>query len=149
MAMATFYIVQQDTPQAEQLGFEDYVLFLTRHFAHQGAKVYLQCHDKDQAEHYAERFWQTEPHDFIAHNLVGEGPKYGTHIEIGHQKVKPSYHRQLIINLADNQTTFAQNFAEVIDFVPCEENAKQRARERYKLYRQAGYQLQTIEIQYP
>ena len=149
MPMATFYIVSDSSPQAEQAGFEQYVVFLTQHFAQQGAKVYLQCQDKQHAEHLAERFWQVDAHQFIAHNLVGEGPKYGTHIEIGHQGVKPSFHRQLAINLADNQTTFAHNFAEVIDFVPCEENAKQRARERYKLYRQAGYQLQTIEIQYP
>ncbi|GAL10501.1 DNA polymerase III chi subunit [Vibrio astriarenae] len=30
-----------------------------------------------------------EPSEFIGHNLVGEGPKYGTSIEIGHQGVKP------------------------------------------------------------
>ncbi|EAS75955.1 DNA polymerase III subunit chi [Vibrio alginolyticus 12G01] len=51
--------------------------------------------------------------------------------------------------MAENETTFANKFAQVVDFVPCEEKAKQLARERYKIYRQAGYQLQTIEIQYP
>jgi len=50
--------------------------------------------------------------------------------------------------LAENETTFANKFAEVVDFVPCEEKAKQLARERYKIYRQAGYQLQTIEIEH-
>ncbi|WP_342607639.1 DNA polymerase III subunit chi [Vibrio tritonius] len=149
MAMATFYIVKDNSPQVHTAGLEQYVVFLCQHFANQGAKVYLQCQDKSHAEHFAELFWQVEPSVFIAHNLVGEGPKYGTHIEIGHVGAKPSYQRQLAINVADNQTTFAHNFAEVIDFVPCEENAKQRSRERYKRYRQAGYQLQTIEIQYP
>lgn len=149
MATATFYIVKPDSPQATESGLADYALFLSQHFARQGAKVYLQCNDKTHAEQMADRFWQVDATDFIAHNLVGEGPRYGTAIEIGHCGVKPTWNRQLAINLADNHTTFAKAFAEVVDFVPNEENAKQRARERYKLYRQAGYQLQTIEIQYP
>ncbi|MGO1297601.1 MAG: DNA polymerase III subunit chi [Vibrio sp.] len=149
MATATFYIVNADSPQASAAGFEEYVLFLIRHFVKQGAKVYLQCHDKSHAEQFAEHLWQADPDEFIGHNLVGEGPRYGTHVEIGHPGVRASFNRQLVINLADNQTTFAQNLTEVIDFVPSEENAKQRARARYKHYRQAGYQLQTIEIQYP
>jgi len=149
MATATFYIVKPDSPQSVKQGFSDYVVYLCQHFSRQGAKVYVQCNDKVHAEDIAECFWQVEPSEFLAHNLVGEGPKYGTNIEIGHVGVKPSWNRQLVINLADNHTTFANAFAEVVDFVPCEENAKQLARERYKLYRQAGYQLQTIEIQYP
>ncbi len=146
MANATFYIVNPDSPQASADGFDAYVLFLVRHFAKQGAKVYINCHDKTHAEQLAEHFWQVEPSEYMAHNLVGEGPRYATNIEIGHQSVKPSWNRQLVINLAENNTTFANKFAEVVDFVPCEEKAKQLARERYKIYRQAGYQLQTIEI---
>lgn len=146
MANATFYIVPPDSTQASPEGFAHYVLFLAQHFAKQGAKVYLNCNDKVHAEQIAERFWQVDPAQFIAHNLVGEGPKYATNIEIGYQAVKPSWNRQLVINLADNKTTFANKFAEVVDFVPCEEKAKQLARERYKIYRQAGYQLQTVNI---
>ncbi|MGF1754714.1 DNA polymerase III subunit chi [Vibrio makurazakiensis] len=149
MQTATFYIVNQDSPQSKQDGFDQYVLFLTRHFAQQGAKVFLNCNDKAHAESIAEYFWQVDPKDFVAHNLVGEGPKYSTSIEIGYEGVKPNWNRQLVINLADNHTTFANAFTQVIDFVPCEEKAKQLARERYKIYRQAGYQLQTIEIQHP
>lgn len=146
MANATFYIVPPDSAQASPEGFAHYVLFIAQHFAKQGAKVYLNCNDKVHAEQIAERFWQVDPAQFIAHNLVGEGPKYATNIEIGYQAVKPSWNRQLVINLADNKTTFANKFAEVVDFVPCEEKAKQLARERYKIYRQAGYQLQTVNI---
>lgn len=149
MQTATFYIVPSDSPQVNEVSFTHYVLFLVQHFAKQGAKLYLNCNDKAHAERIAEVFWQVEPTEFIAHNLVGEGPKHSTSIEIGHQGVKPNWNRQLIINLADNHTTFANAFDQVIDFVPDEEKAKQLARERYKIYRQAGYQLQIIEIQHP
>ncbi|WP_114787810.1 DNA polymerase III subunit chi [Vibrio tetraodonis] len=146
MSNATFYIIDPDSPQADPSGFLQYIVFIAGHFATQGAKVYLNCEDKHQAEQLAELFWQVDAKQYIAHNLVGEGPKYGTNIEIGYQEVKPSWNRQLVINLAKNKTTFANKFAEVVDFVPCDEKAKQLARERYKIYRQAGFQLQTIEI---
>ncbi len=149
MQTATFYIVKPESPQAVSAGFAAYAVFLSQHFARQGAKVYLNCNDKLHAEAMAELFWQVDADKFVAHNLVGEGPRYATNIEIGHQGVKPSWNRQLVINLAENETTFANKFAEVVDFVPCEEKAKQLARERYKIYRQAGYQLQTIEIEHP
>ena len=148
MANATFYIIHPDSPQASVDGFEAYIVFLVRHFVKQGAKIYINCHDKAHAEQLAECFWQVIPSEYMAHNLVGEGPKYATNIEIGHQLVKPSWNRQLVINLAESNTTFANKFTEVVDFVPCEEKAKQLARERYKIYRQAGFQLQTIEIEH-
>ncbi|MBU2897166.1 DNA polymerase III subunit chi [Vibrio hepatarius] len=146
MPQATFYIIEPNSPQAKRTGFLQYLVYLAGHFSRQGAKVYLNCENKDEAELLAEYFWQVETKQFLAHNLVGEGPKNGTHIEIGYQEITPSWNRQLMINLANNKTTFANKFAEVIDFVSCEEKAKQLARERYKIYRQAGYQLQTIEI---
>ena len=149
MNTATFYIVNPDSPQATPEGFRDYVLFLTRHFVQQGARVYINAHDKEEAEEWDEAFWQLPPEQFLPHHLVGEGPRSGTAVEIGYSKLKPSWNRQLVINLAKDATNFAGTFAQVVDFVPCDEKAKQIARERYKIYRQSGYQLQTIEIQYP
>jgi DNA polymerase-3 subunit chi len=149
MNTATFYIVHPGSPQASPEGFREYVLFLTRHFVRQGARVYLNAGDKPEAEAWDEIFWQQTPEHFLPHHLVGEGPRSGTAIEIGYSALKPSWNRQLVINLAKDTTNFAGSFTQVIDFVPCDEKAKQIARERYKIYRQSGYQLQTIDIQYP
>ncbi len=149
MATATFYIVKPDSQQATFEGLLSYVVFLAQHFAKQGAKVYLNADSKKQAEQLAEHFWQLEPENFTAHNLVGEGPRSGTSIEIGYTELQPNWNRQLVINLTNDQTNFAPAFAQVIDFVPCDEKAKQTARERFKIYRQAGYEMQTVEIHYP
>ncbi len=148
MNTATFYIIGEGSEQATPQGWFAYVHFLSRHFTSQGAKLYINCIDRQHAEAVAEFFWQVSPEQFIAHNLVGEGPKNGTSVEIGFEGLKPSWNRQLVINMANSHATFANSFGQVVDFVPCEEKAKQVARERYKIYRQAGYQLQTIEIQH-
>ncbi|NOI65853.1 DNA polymerase III subunit chi [Vibrio sp. 99-8-1] len=146
MNTATFYIIQADSVQCTKAGFEEYVLFLIEHFSLQGAKLYLNTEDKQQAEHWDNLIWQRPTERFLPHHLIGEGPKNGTGIEIGYSKLKPSWNRQLVINVANDKTNFAGSFNQVVDFVPCDENAKQLARERYKIYRQAGYQLQTIDI---
>ena len=148
MKNATFYLIQPETPQATEHGLGLYVVFLGHHFTKQGAKVYVNCDDRLAAEALAELFWQAPAEEFVAHNLVGEGPKYGTSIEVGFDGIRPSWNRQIVINCANKQATFADRFTEVIDFVPCEENAKQLARERYKIYRQAGFQIETFDIQH-
>ncbi|WP_105900823.1 DNA polymerase III subunit chi [Vibrio gangliei] len=147
MAIATFYIIEPDSPQDTLDGRIAYAIYLACYFAKQGAKVYLHAHDKTQAEAIDEALWQQEPTNFQAHNLIGEGPHYGTPIEIGYHEARPHRNRQIVINMADNETNFAQTFAQVVDFVPCEQKAKQQARERYKIYRQAGFEMQTINIE--
>ncbi len=146
MAIATFYIIEPNSPQDNEHGHIDYVVYLASYFASQGAKVYINAQDKNQAEAVDERLWQKDPEEFQSHNLSGEGPQYGTPIEIGFSQVKPHRNRQLVINMANDNTIFAQTFAQVVDFVPCEEKSKQQARERYKIYRQAGFEMQTINI---
>ena len=49
----------------------------------------------------------------------------------------------MLISLQHHIPNFAQSFTQVIDFVPTEEEQKALARERYKQYRAAGWQLST------
>ncbi len=146
MNTVTFYIIQPDSPQSNKKGFEEYVLFLLQHFSAQGVKIYLNTESREDSLYWDDKLWQQPPERFLAHNLVGEGPKNGTAIEIGYSDLKPGWNRQLVINLAKDDTTFARTFAQVVDFVPCDEKMKQIARERYKTYYLAGYQMQTIDI---
>ena len=77
------------------------------------------------------------------HNLIGEGPRGGSPVEIGWPGLRYSGHRAVLINLAEIVANFAVSFAQVVDFVPCDETLKQQARERYKAYRLAGIQITT------
>ena len=49
----------------------------------------------------------------------------------------------ILISLRTDFADFATAFTEVVDFVPYEESLKQLARERYKAYRLAGFNLNT------
>lgn len=150
MKTATFYIIEESAPQNSEQSLLEYALFLARHFAKQDAKVYLHAQNKQQAEQLDEICFAQSLDEFIPHNLVGEGPRFGCPLEIGYlnekSPIRPHYTRNLVINLANSTTNFAESFAQVVDFVPSEKKAKQDARERYKIYRNNGFQMQTITL---
>lgn len=49
----------------------------------------------------------------------------------------------MLINLQQTVPEFVSSFNHLIDFVPVNEAEKAQARERYKQYRQMGWQLST------
>jgi DNA polymerase-3 subunit chi len=148
MSTVTFYVMQADSPQSTDSGFEEYVVFLLHHFASQNVKLYLNCANKEHAHYWDDKLFSQGGTQFIAHNLIGEGPRYGTPLEIGYAALKPSFNRNLLINinLDNNETIFARSASQVIEFVPCSEKQKQASRERYKRYREAGFEVQTVNV---
>lgn len=81
--------------------------------------------------------------EFVPHNLSGEITQFATPIEISWQGKRNAQRRDLLINLQTNVPDFVAGFNQVIDFVPRDETEKAQARERYKQYRQLGWQLNT------
>ncbi|WP_318454634.1 DNA polymerase III subunit chi [Photobacterium leiognathi] len=143
MTHATFYIIDDKQESADT----DFQCYFACHLAamsyRQGNKVYLLAANKQQAEQIDEYLWQQDPDSFVPHNLVGEGPNGGSPVEIGWATLRHTGHRATLINLAETAPNFAVTFAQVVDFVPCDEKLKQLARERYKAYRLAGIQITT------
>ncbi len=143
---ATFYLLDESHNDAS-LRMVEKTCQLSALFSQQGMKVFINAGDKLQAEAIDEMLWQQSSDAFVPHNLVGEGPRGGAQVEIGWPGVRHSGHRNVLINLAQEAATFAPSFAQVVDFVPCDEALKQQARERYKIYRMAGRQMRTLVIE--
>ncbi|MGF1805536.1 DNA polymerase III subunit chi [Aliivibrio sifiae] len=143
MSQALFYVIEPTSSTATQEGLLKFVCQLAHYYYSENARVYILSNDKEQALLIDEALWQNEVSEFTPHNLIGEGPKSGSPIEIGWGTLRSSGRRHVLINLAQEVATFAVSFAQVVDFVPCEEKSKQHARERYKIYRNAGRAMQT------
>ncbi|QIQ22028.1 DNA polymerase III subunit chi [Zophobihabitans entericus] len=109
-------------------------------------RVLIACQSQTQAEKIDEYLWQLNTEDFVPHNLAGEGPKGGAPVEICWPQKRGSGARQLLINLQDDIPDFAAFFSDVIDFVPSPEQQKNLARERYKSYKNLGFNLKTIPV---
>lgn len=113
---------------------------IARHY-YQNERVFVLSADQEQAEQVDEQLWQFEADAFVAHNLVGEGPRGGAPVEIGWQSTQNR--RQTLIHLADEIATNLHLYQQIIDFVPADEAGKQQARERFKAYRRFGLTPQT------
>lgn len=110
-----------------------------RHFYRQGQRVYIYTQNKQDAEQIDELLWAFDSDSFVPHNLSGEGPKQGSPVEISDQPIRGR--RPVLINLTATVPNFANQFQFIVDFVPSDETLKQQARERFKAYRQWGFQV--------
>ncbi|MFC0323169.1 DNA polymerase III subunit chi [Gallibacterium melopsittaci] len=111
-----------------------------------GKKVLIACQTKEQALLIDEMLWQRDPEQFVPHNLSGEAGGYMTPVEICWSEKRNSQRRDLLISLSLQVPEFALLFPQVIEFVPTDEQLKILARERYKYYRQLGWQLGTEQV---
>ncbi len=143
MKNATFYLLDNDTPVGELSAVEALVCDLACERWRAGKRILVACSDEAQAIRLDEALWQRDAHQFVPHNLAGEGPRAGAPVELSWPSRRGSAPRDLLINLTPGFADFATAFYEVIDFVPYEESQKQLARERYKAYRVAGFHLTT------
>jgi DNA polymerase III subunit chi len=107
------------------------------YFYRQNKKVFIFCKDQTHAHVIDEILWAFDADSFVPHNLTGEGPSYGSAVEIGWQA--PNGRRPVLINLTDTMPSFSSLFSSIIDFVPTDEDLKQKARERFKQCRQLGF----------
>ncbi|MBL4909378.1 MAG: DNA polymerase III subunit chi [Alteromonadaceae bacterium] len=103
----------------------------------QQQKVFIYTQNQTQAHNVDELLWAFDADSFVPHNLIGEGPNYGSPVEISWQA--PSNRRSVLINLTDTVPPFAAQFNRVIDFVPIDETLKQQARQRYRAYQQLAF----------
>ena len=128
---------------------------ISAHFAHacriaaffyaQNKKVFIHTDSKEDAFAVDEYLWQFDGDSFVPHNLLGEGPKFGTPVEISWQA--PLHPRPILINLSQKTPDFAINFQHIIDFVPFLEPQKIAARIRYSTYKKMGLTLSTQNVE--
>lgn len=106
----------------------------------QSRKIYVHAESENQAKELDEWLWTQDLEDFIPHNLVGEGPNKAPPVQIGFQEPPQNQH-DCLINLSTEVQKFFSYFLQCVEIVPNQEEAKEKARERYKYYRSHGYPL--------
>ncbi|PJG82218.1 DNA polymerase III subunit chi [Caviibacterium pharyngocola] len=140
---AQFYILEKTTPKYGLSATESLACDLAAAAWRLGKRVLISCETEQQALNIDEALWQREPEEFVPHNLSGEVTRYAAPIEICWANKRNAQRRDLLINLQTQVPDFAGGFNQAVDFVPNDETLKIQARERYKQYRQQGWQLST------
>ncbi|NVK25930.1 MAG: DNA polymerase III subunit chi [Gammaproteobacteria bacterium] len=150
---AVFWILSEQHQAPSHAAEQDvsahlhYACVLTADLYRQNKKILFATENQDQAQLVDEWLWQFEAERFVPHNLPGEGPHYGTPVEINWQ---PSQQRRgCFVNLCAKVPDYhsqLKGLSEWHDFVPADEAGKALARERYKQLKQLGFQITTNPI---
>jgi DNA polymerase-3 subunit chi len=110
-----------------------------------GQKIFIHAENKSLAEKIDEILWTHDAKSFLPHQLVGEDENTKPPIEIGFGQ-KPTIHPDILINLSHEVPLFFSQFKWVFEYAYGDEETKEKARERFKFYRQRGYPLNHRKI---
>lgn len=99
--------------------------------------------DQTSCEHVDQLLWQYQPASFMPH-AINPCPA-ATPLQLGYGDLSGDHH-QLLINISDSVPTFFSRFERVAEIV-CQEPAILAAsRERFRFYRERGYELQVHNL---
>lgn len=112
-----------------------------------GNRLYLRTGDADLAKELDGALWSFKQGGFIAHERhsgasIIEDPQ--PPVLIGDAE-PPASHHGVLINLGDDVPTWFSSFERVLEVVPEEATQRARSRDRFRFYRERGYELKTFE----
>lgn len=141
MKNATFLVLERKSVESIICNLAEVNLQLEYH-------TIIYCETKIQAIEIDQNLWKKN-NSFIPHNLVDQKIPYKySPIEIcwPQQLCINKSKKTLLINLIKNFSIYITFFKEVIDFAPYQNNLKILARNRYREYIKAGFNLQHKKI---
>jgi DNA polymerase-3 subunit chi len=108
----------------------------------QGLKVYIHTASQSEAQQLDELLWTFRDRSFLPHALhsavTGDPPP----ILLGHD-YEPSTHTDVLINLGNDIPRFFGRFERVAELVDQRTELLAQSRERFRYYRERGYELNT------
>lgn len=141
MTRVDFYVLgDHDATGAEVLACR-----LTEKIYKLGHQVYVHAESEDQAERIDALLWTFRAGSFVPHARRGEEGEDEAPVLIG-SGVEPDPHNQVLVNLAAEVPGFFSRFERVAEVVAGEADHRTRARDKFRFYRDRGYELQTHNL---
>jgi len=132
MTTASFHIIDDSAPDALWL----YCCQLCEQWVNDGQKAWLWCPDETVANHLDDLLWGFREDAFVPHSLDldDEAP-----ITLGVDEPPAGFDH--LINLSGQVPADPIRFTQIIELVDHSEPERAAARERWKIYRQAGIEV--------
>jgi DNA polymerase-3 subunit chi len=111
----------------------------------EGRRVYIHTQDAETARHLDRLLWTYSAGCFVPHTLDAASCDLLTPVCIGNGP-PPEGCEEVLISLAGEVPAYFGRFERVVDIVGPTDEEKQLARERYRFYRDRGYDLQTHDL---
>lgn len=101
--------------------------------------------DPEATERFDRLLWTLPPTGFVPHVRADSALAPVTPVLIHHEPAG-FLHDEVLLNLSDIQPPFFDRFQRLIEIVSNDEEDIRRARERYRFYRDRGYELTTHDM---
>lgn len=110
--------------------------------------IYVNAQSEAQARNLDDLLWTFSQGSFVPHRLVeaGDAQDATEPVLVGFGDDPNDENWQLIINLADAVPEFFSRYERMIEIVDANLERRAQGRERYRFYRERGYQPSTHNI---
>jgi DNA polymerase-3 subunit chi len=139
MTRIDFYLLSSDQPDTRLA----YACRLAQKAWHKGHRVYLHCPDEAITRQVDDLLWSFRRDAFVPHVVLGEGPEEPVACGSADQ---PGSYNDLLINLSDQPPAFFSRFQRMAEIVIEHDPVRLPARDRFRLYRERGYPLNSHPI---
>ena len=110
-----------------------------------GLRVMVCCPDAELATRFDRLLWTTPAISFVPHCLASDPLAPATPIVIDYAGAEPA-HDQLLLNLRPEWPPLFSRFQRLIEIVSIEDEDRRAGRERFKFYRDRGYEIRTHDL---
>jgi DNA polymerase-3 subunit chi len=105
----------------------------------QGRRILVHCASAEEAQQVDRLLWVFHDQSFVPHGRLGQADPALTPVLIAHSGESGDEH-DVLINLAPEVPLFFSRFDRVAEPVDADPPARAASRERFKFYRDRGYQ---------
>jgi len=111
-----------------------------------GKPLYINTASQEMAEAFDNLLWTYHDISFIPHGIINTKEITESPVIIGWQGELPKQ-TEVLLNLAHDMPTNAEQFARIIEIVAGDGSPRQQARNKYREYRERGYELHNHSIE--
>ncbi len=140
MTRIDFYVLNAGKPDHYRFACQ-----LTEKIYKTGHQLLINTDSESAAQQLDTMLWTFRDQGFIPHAIY---QPQGAQIEpvLISCTAEPDTHSDVLLNLTNEVPSFFSRFQRVAEIVSQQEQQRQAARQRYKFYRDRGYQIVTHEI---
>ena len=151
MTLIDFYVQENSKPNARQI----LACKITEKAYKQGHKIYIHTDSEQQTSTMDKLLWTFRSGSFIPHTTTPQNPDAQKNtrnpddesipVLIGHE-AEPQCAPDVLINLSHEVPGFFSRFERVAELITENAEQKKKGRERYKFYRDRGYELRNHKL---
>jgi DNA polymerase-3 subunit chi len=141
MTKIDFYVLADEGQQAR----EELACRLIDKIYQLQHRVYVHTESQRDAQRLDDLLWTFRPGSFIPHYIEQSGEQLHAPIVIGFQDTAPQI-SDVLLNLSQQVPLFFSQFDRVAELVGSDEQSRTHARNRFRFYKDRGYELTTHEM---